>query len=328
MCQIEMNSTCAIQHNMKENLTSSLFVNEDIYGYLAFIVALPGFLFNAFVLCVLNQNTNDLSAGALILFKSQLWLDGLACFLLLLSQFSMPSLDNNVYYAIKCVLHQHAVPLWILYTASAYNIVAIAAQRFVITLFPFKNVTLTISKISVLTAIGLAVLVNVANFGAELTIHLKNKTCLYKYNNATATITWLLMYYAIPTILLVFFYSTSIIALRKRKQMIKKSSKKSESMIFKNAVAVAILFVVFCGPNTIAYVMIYYKAMTLQFYNNYFKLLSWFCTLANSTSTPIIYIIFLKSVRRKMMALIHHWFKCNFKTSKVGDEQTASTSLG
>lgn len=302
--------------------TDSILTNGFTQAFMSFFFALPGALANYFIFSVLSYCSMDLNESSLVLLRSQLFFDGSANLFILFAQFkvSLENRDPFAYYFI-CILFREAIPFWASNVISAYNIVGVAAQRCIISVFPFMNFTKKHSYI----ILGIVVLATVYQmlicYSIELEINYPQNICRYRYESEDVIYLWGFQYYIIPVILIILFYLKSIHSLRSRGGIKKHTSKKSENLMLKNAIVIATMYILLCGPNTFAYMLVFYDIIPLDFYLSFFRLFTWICTLLNSVSTPVVYLIMLKNVRKKCLEVLFSRFMPN----RVGHSQTSTT---
>lgn len=305
----------------------SVFANDIVFGYMALFVALPSAAVNLFLFLVLQLTPSNINPASLILLQSQLIFDGLACVCLIMGQMAVPdTFTNDFLFYMKCVVLVQSAPMWFFYTASVYNIVAVAIQRFVITVFPFRSISKAVSYAMLAVVVFGALLANGINYGIELSIDPKLRRCVYLYESEPAIFLWGFQYYFIPFILIICLYAKSFFTLKSRGGIKKNTSKRSESLMLKNAVVIATLFIVLCGPNSLAYILVYFKLINLAFYNATFKYVSWVCTMFNSASTPLVYLLFLKSLRQQSAHVLRALMTCSARSlsNRVGDSSSTA----
>lgn len=298
--------------------------NGDSMAYLTFFFAIPGMLLNFFVFFVMNVSRNNLHAAVVVLFKSQLLFDGIASFLLVFNQFSIAEPDSDAAFALRCVFYVISPLLWFFYCMSGYNIVITAAQRFVMTVYPFTMVTVKASYLALFVAFLNAVLTCAVNYGLELEINVPEKVCHLRLNNPALGVQWLIQYYLIPVILIVGFYSKVILTFRSKGGIKSSLSKKSEELMVKNAIAIALIFIICCGVNPFVYAFTNYAVISIEEYNIYYRFPTYFFTMFNSGSTPLIYMVFMKPVRVSCYGMVLKLFGMK-PTAKV-ESSTVGTS--
>lgn len=308
----------------------SYFATGDFLGITSLVVGTLGGLFNFYILAIMSVTDIAMHPAGLILLKNQLVLDGLACMLLLLQQFrlSFAGYVDWLYY-VMCYGVVRSMFLWILYCASAYNIVAVAAQRFVITMFPFKHISRRNSYVTTLMVYLGAITSNLINYILEMKVDPKADICVYEFTDRFANILWVCSYYLVPSLAIIFFYIKVILSLRKSSKIQSTSTtKNSEKLILKNAIVVAAMFIICAAPNNWGYFLMPLEVVDRVFFETFFRFFSYICTLVNSASTPIIYVIFLSSIRKKSWDVFKDIITCQ-KTgtnTNVTNTTTVSTS--
>lgn len=289
-------------YNQSAEGEKQLFV-VDLSFVLSFIFGGFGAFLNFSILAVMMFKDIGIKSEGKILLENQLVLDGLAGCFLIIGQFRIPMDPNSpAQFAFVCVALERSMIVWIFYVTSAYNLVAIALQKFIMVVVPFRTLTLRQVYILVFCVYLQGFIVNVMNYGLEMEVVPSANHCLYRYTSFVATSLWLCLYYLIPTSLLIGFSTKSVITLRQKAKGA--GAKKSEILLLKNSVVVAIIFVVFASFNNWAYFLLPLNVVHLSFYESFFRHFSYMCTVINSASTPMVYLFFLSSVRKQALAVI------------------------
>lgn len=312
------------------NTTASNVTDDDNTGLIilnsqtimSLCIGTIGLLLNFFTFVMLNITEISIKDAAMVLLKSQLFFDGIAGAFLILRVFRIPLTPNiPVLYAILCVGVRQGLFLWTFFTASTYNIVAIAIQRYIITSFPFMRVTKIGAYGFAVTSYILGIALCIAYWWIEMEVRPELNICTYKYVSPMAMVMWLIAYYIIPTAALIGLYIKIISTLRKADLKIQSTKGKgSEKNIIKNAVAVAVIFIIFAAPNSIISTMVNFNSFPIELYDEFARTLTHACTMFNSVSTPIVYFMFLSAIRRKLIDII----TCKSDSSK---ESTTSVTF-
>lgn len=291
------------------NVTASEFgVSNDFQGILSFVVGTIGAMLNFSTAAVFIRGNVQINKAAKVLLLSQLFFDGVAGLMLALRLFVLPlHASLPAVFGVLCLGVKQGMFLWIFFTASAYNIVAVAVQRFVVTMFPFQHVGRKNAYVMLLFSLLAAVFLCATYWSVEITVNSKDETCLLKYDT-TAMVIWTVFYYCIPTALLVSLYTVIIYNLRQRKELHKTGPKNIETHIVKNAIAVATVFILCAGPNAITATLASFEVINSDYFESNLRVLTHGFTMFNSVSTPIVYVIFLRSLRQRLKNIL-----CNGK---------------
>lgn len=282
-----------------------------------------GALLNFFVFIIMVLTKIAMNDTALVLIRFQLILDGWACVFLIVEQFKVPLDPNNDFlYRVVCAGFERSMFVWMFLTASAYNIVGIAAQRYVITCHPFKQMTKKHSYIAAVLVVLMGIFIGAVNYGLEVEAYPKLNICIYKYTERFANIFWCVLFYLVPCCLIVFFYAKILAVLRKRRDVKSTGSNTAEQKVFRNAVVVACLFMFFAAWNTFTYFLMPFNVISRQAWEDWLRYLTYFSTMLNSASTPLVYIIFLSSIRKKIMQIIFCQAADSDTTSSVASQAT------
>lgn len=311
--------------NETKNFTesSSIFVTGDVNGIIALCVAGFGMLFNLYVFIVMSVVHISMHEAAAVLLKFQLIIDAIACLFLIIAQFQIPKdQTNSVLYHIVCAAFERGMFMWYFYVASALNIVAVCIQRFVITVYPFKKVTKKHSYIICVAVLVIAIGHETYNYSLQMGVIPEKDYCLFEHDSDLATWTWCTLYYFAPTILLIVLYAKIILTVRKSSKLQStKQAANPEAKVMKNAIAVAVLFIIFAATNAFCSILLQYKAMDTVIWESFVRRFSYVTIMINSASTPIVYIIFLNSIREKTFNTLCRCFK-----SPGADNSTPSIS--
>lgn len=302
-----------------DNATATQQSAESILSF-AF-GGLSGFL-NIYTFFVLQCHNIQMNKSALVLFKFQLLLDGIAGGLLIFHQFQLNfGLRQGLAHNILCQLLNRRSLIWIFYTASVYNVVAVSVQRWFITVYPFKQFRVFHSIVAALLSVLISILVNICHDILSLGLHFLNSdVCLLSsvFDNIVAQYVWFGLYYLLPTVIIIGFYAKVIYVLKRRPGIAQTKhhkvdvTKRSEYVILKNAVVISALFITLAGVNSWSYFMLAWNVFDPNEWFRHFRLFSHVCTMVNSASTPIVYYVFFPSIRKK--ALLYATFsKCCFR---------------
>lgn len=314
----------------EDNLSTQnirIFINGQLNGVLSCVIGGIGVFLNFYVLTIMFVANVAMNEAAMVLLRFQLFVDGVACIFLIIGQFGWPKYaDMPTAYRVSCVGLDRNGFLWVWYVASAYNIVAVAAQRFVITVFPFTQVTKKHSYIILVFVFLIGIAINCLNYGLEMDIQPEKDICVYTYKSWAANISWVVLFYFFPTFLIIGFYAKVILALRARGDVQSTSTKKSETKVIKNAIVIATMFIIFAAPNTWTYFLMPLNMIDNHVWETFLRLFTYLCTMFNSASTPIVYIIFLSSIRAKSVEVLRKLcYKATVPTASLTDTTTISS---
>lgn len=276
------------------NSTHVSYINNSML--ISSPMAIIGIILNFTMFLVMCRKGVNINQAATILLRAQLVFDGLSGIALLLRVTNYVALTNEAWiYIAACLLNKRGLFLWVTFTASAYNSVAITIQRFAIIVFPLKRFTvkhtyvvLLLVCLSVGTIIGIY-------YGFTIDIDYATQTCKFR-NIPQLYYMWLAAYYVLPCIILISCNAKIMTILKKRNQ-IQNTRNTSENRIIKNAITVGLIFVVSATPNTSLGLMSTY--VDLPFWRAYGRHITYACTMVNSVSTPVVYLVYLSNVRRE-----------------------------
>lgn len=289
--------------------------SQDYYGGMTLALSLPGFVMNLYVFIVIKTQDIAIKKAAAVLLSSQLMIDAIGCALVSIFQFELPKIKNTVVFYIVSILIRRGTLAWSAFICSAYNVVAISTQRFIVIVYPFKVMTKTIAykMLGVVICCG-CVTISIV-YSVELMIIPSENICEYQYKNKIMLIAWDLLYYVLPSIIVIALYAKIIITLKARKHLNGKS-KNGETRILKNAIIVSLSFVLLCGPSVMAFTLLQLNLMTENVWNNYVRFCTYALVMANSTSTPIVCLTFLPSLRKRSTACLYESLICIKKEKK------------
>lgn len=294
----DLNST--LVETVKKN---SIFVTGNVNGAIALAIAGPGLILNVYVLIVMSVVNIAMHSAAAVLLKNQLLVDAGACLFLIIAQFEIPK-DNisTISYYILCAGFDRNMFIWYFFGASAANIVAVCVQRYIITVYPFKK----ISRLNAyITAVGVIVFASAHatfHYGLHMSIDPERNRCVFTYDSLVATWSWVFLYYLIPTVLLIVLYTKIILVLRESAQVQStKNNSNPEGKVLKNAVVVAVMFILLTAPNTVCSVLLEYNSMDTVIWESFLRRFTYVTAMVNSASTPFVYIIFFSAIRAKTL---------------------------
>lgn len=306
------------------NSDSFVLFDPNWENIFSLVVGLFGMVSNFYILAILFVAKIAINEAALVLLKSQVFFDGFAGLFLVLRLFKIElSKMIPVFYIILCYGLTQTMFLWTAFAASAFNIVAVAIQRFAITVFPFRKVTKFSAYITTIVVFLSALGLNLIFYLLEVDVDFTSQKCVYRFESKLAIIIWIVGYYIVPTVAIVFLYAKVGMVLGARSNIRSTGPQNSENIIVKNAVVIAAIFIITNALNTVTVAMSYYDAIDPEFWDRNIRFVSHVSTMFNSASTPIIYVLFLKSVRAKSINVL----TCNNYERESGSVYSSGPSV-
>lgn len=283
-------------------LEEKWFIANNTARLLSIAIGGSSVLLNFYALAILSFCDVAINAAAVVLLKSQLWFDGLGGVCLVINEFQplMKTLNVMLNNTI-CLLLKQRLIMWIFYVSSVYNIVAVAIQRFAITFYPLKPITVKQTYILLFFVIIAAMFLAI---GHDMIIFARTTVgfCDSRFHQDTGdviNILWFIGYYFTPVVLILSFYTKVIFKLKDRDKIQSTSKKHSESRLLKNAISVAVIFIITTGLSSWSYLFVSFKIIEASFWDKNIKLVSHIFVMLNSASTPITYFVFLPALRGK-----------------------------
>lgn len=319
------NSTVVAINNSSHIGTGSpsIFVTGDLNGIISLCIAGFGMFLNLYVFIVMSVVHIAMHEAAAVLLKFQLIIDAISCLFLIIAQFQIPKdPSQRVLYYIVCAGFDRGMFMWYFYVASALNIAAICVQRFIITVYPFKKISRKNAYITAVLIFLFSAGHETFDYGLQMSINPDEDRCVFTYDSYVATWSWTIVYYIIPTLLLIVLYTKIILTLRQSAQVQStKKDKNPEGKVLKNAVVVAVLFVLLGSPNAICSILLQYNKMNEVIWESFLRRFTYITIMLNSASTPVVYIIFLSAIREKSFQVI---CRCFVKPSTENSSSFAS----
>lgn len=327
MSQNDSTTDILFWYNSTSSTTNNdILLSETVNASVNLALSILGLILNYLVFSVMTFAKVAISETASILLRFQLLSDGTGCLLLIITQFKIvKNQAMPLLYKIICTGLDRGMFMWTFYVASAYNIVAVAIQRYFITVYPFKQFKKKHSYLLILLEMLATIALIAYDYGVQMKIDVGKDYCSFSYTVPIASVIWLFAYYVFPVIIIGILYSKVIIVLKKSGQIqsSQHSSKTAEGKVLKNAVAVALFFTLLAAPNTAAYILLHYNLIHRSFWEGFFRRFTYLCIMINSASTPIVYLIFLSSIREKIFQV---FCKCTNKKPKTVSSVTTSTT--
>ena len=297
--------------NMTSLPDSYMDLNAVVKNPLLTVIGVIGALANALVVTVLFRGGKEFSAIMRKLLMHQAVIDGLICLLIIIQGYMTTPTHIYEIDLVVCYIISNQHMYWLCAFLSAQGLVCLAGERFVAICKPFTYIRYKDSTrvfTSLLICVYLyAVIICVPSF----LLHTEYENGICKSfaevdfdTNAYYRIhpyIWLTTYYLVPITMSIILYSNILKALRESK-LLDKSTKsittdRASSQLTKTAITVTVLFTIFIGIDSIAYVL---QTFDLVVIDEYLLITILFCTCSNSFCNPFVYVVLMPYFRKSL----------------------------
>ena len=294
----------------------------DLPGWIVFtvfktIVIILGLVTNIATFFSLTMNSEGLPQISRILLQHQAIADSFVCIMAIgiFTQNFMWMTANHAFNFVLCQAWHGQAIYWGGVLLSVWNIVLIAVERFMLINYPFKHRNLRPKHVYTVIVLMYSMNIICCIPGPLNVKYDKNRTeCLNElYSDSPSfasfmsnfSIFWFLIIYAAPITIFIVLYTRSLFTLRKLQQKFRESNQKSfvlkvaDQRLTRNAIAVAIVFVISLSWDSWFYVLAFSENVKYDL-NSPFQVVGVFLATLNSCANPFIYAAFLPSFQRSL----------------------------
>ncbi len=282
------------------------------------VPALLGFIANIITLVTL-KNGNILSTAILILLKHQSFVDAMVCGLAIPIFIQPPMWITGVKSLdiVICYLWHSQLFFWYFVGVSAWNLVYIAMERFVVVNKPLRHTQLT-QKILCRLFVLSYVFYFIPNIIVATWVYFDNSKCVYqsifnpkvgKIMSVTLITLLAVAMYFVPVGLLISLYSRTLheLQLRQNESLFQNTTTVSNAskQLLQTACIVSICFIIFMFFDLIYYFLDVIGVVKAYVLNSPLQITSVFFTSLNSSINPFVYAysmpVFRRSVRNTLV---------------------------
>ena len=273
-----------------------------------------GLLINGLSLSILYGKEPVFKSHLLLYIRHQTIMDALSCVvgILIMVKPGIWMTSYNTLDAILCYVWHSQMLYWIIYSASVFNVVIIAVDRYFCICHPVKYNAWSNTKGYCLLSI-IYVLGTLPPIGTSLDMTYANGTCInknilsgihlviFQYTFAVYYTTFLFL---LPMVVWIMTYGAILIKLYKRSKITSLGNMRhinqASKEVLRSAVAVTVLFVAFTGYDLTIYVMSAFEIQVHYQIGSVSQITGLILVNCYSATNPLIYVIFVKKFRTKL----------------------------
>ena len=322
------------------NVTSSVDATETTPGWRIAMntgmlcMSCTGVIANSLTFATLTVNGRAFSRLTSVLLKHQALIDAAVCALagILFMQSSAWHVGQYTIDIVVCFLWHSQLVFWVIVLASIWNLVFVAADRFMAVCLPVKYKALSAKRLKIaIVALYIPCFCSTAP-SISLVSFVDGRCVLGKSMSPEVayrfyywyTIFWLFVTYIFPLMSFVAFYGRIILQLQRHRRVVSSTVNsqaltKSTVRVTKCAITVTCIFVATISFGSIYFCLGHVGVMDYNL-GAPEQLVGSLLTVCNSLANPFMYTIFLPAFRRSL------WTTVCLRSNAVLDESTEATA--
>ena len=284
-------------------------------------INIVGLLTNGLSLSIIYGKEPVFKSHLLLYIRHQTIMDALSCVvgILIMAKPGIWMTSYNTLDAILCYVWHSQMLYWIIYSASVFNVMLIALDRYFCICRPVKYNAWSNTKTHCILFImyDLAILPSI---GTGLDMTYANRTCIYKnilsgihlkIFKYTYAVHFTTSMFLLPLVVWIMTYGAILIKLYKRSKITSLGNMRhinqASTEVLRSAVAVTVLFVIFTGYDLTIYVISAFKTKVKYQLGSVSQITGLILVNCYSATNPLIYVIFVKKFRTKLF----HKLRCS-----------------